>query len=361
MKVYLLKNIINNLHRFVDFIWYKKNIYAYLLSPFAIAFKILAHLRRFYLQKFKQKKFPIPIIVVGNISVGGVGKTPLVIAIAEKLTKHGLKVGIVSRGYKASIQNFPYLVKKNDNADLVGDEPLLLAIRLDCPVVIAPDRCEAVNYLIANCKPDVIISDDGLQHYKMSRTVEIVVIDGSRMFGNGFCLPAGPLREPVTRLNTVDFIIVNRNEDSININNKFKYNYEMILEPQNFYSCATGKNIPIQQIQPESLAIAAIGNPDRFFMTLKTLGFKIENKKYSDHYKFSKDDFIDKTKSIIMTEKDFVKCRDFADDRMFFLRVSAIINDEFWDKFMIIIKNMTYDKLRGQGEFSIQRRDRSLS
>jgi tetraacyldisaccharide 4'-kinase len=341
MKAHLLKKTANNLHKFVDLIWYKKNIFVFLLWPCAIIFKFIAFLRRNYQQKFQQKRFSTPIIVVGNISVGGVGKTPLVIAIAQKLTEKGLKVGIVSRGYKASLQDYPYLVKIQDTADLVGDEPLLLALRSNCPVVIDPNRCRAVDYIIKTSKPDVIISDDGLQHYKMGRIAEIAVIDGSRMFGNGFCLPAGPLREPVSRLDKVDFIIINKsstNKDiSWNLSNackNFKHIYDMTLEAQSLYSCSTGKITAARQIKSRAIAIAAIGNPDRFFNTIDDLGLKTENKQYPDHYKFTKEDFNDVEYPIIMTEKDFVKCRDFADDRMFFLRVSAILNDKFWDDFM---------------------------
>ncbi len=335
MKVHLFKKANNILFKFIDSLWYKNNILAYFLWPISVIFKLMTYVRRFFLQKFCQKKFSLPIIVVGNISVGGVGKTPLVIAIADKFTQDGFKVGIVSRGYKSSLSHVPYLVKKSDKASLVGDEPLLLAMRTGCSVVIDPDRCRAVDYLIEYCKPDIIISDDGLQHYKMGREVEIAVIDASRGCGNGFCLPAGPLRESSNRLEQVDFIIINGEKDNYNFSNAYK----MVLEPEELRAGITGE--PIKNLNSKALAIAGIGNPDRFFKTLSTLGLETENQGYPDHYMFRQEDFIGVSKPIIMTEKDFVKCKDFADDRMYFLAVSAIISDEFWDRLKIKVANFS--------------------
>lgn len=353
----LFKKITNRLYQFLDFVWYKKNIFCYLLWPISVIFKIVVFLRREYLQKFQQRLYPVPIVIVGNISVGGVGKTPLVIALTQKLTELGLRVGIVSRGYQASLRDFPYLVTQADQADKVGDEPLLIKLRTNCPVVIDYDRCRAVDFIIEKCNPDIIVSDDGLQHYKMGRTIEIGVIDGSRMFGNGFCLPAGPLRESIKRLKKVDFIVINGEvpknlqksyRDLVNINKpllKLAANselqealicrtvYPMKIVPENFYACLSGKVCGLENLNSDLLAIAAIGNPQRFFKTLESLGLKTVNIHYPDHYKFSKEDFLDITKSIIMTEKDFVKCAAFANDRMFFLRVSVIISDKFWDDF----------------------------
>lgn len=322
------------LHHIVEKTWYTKNIFIYFLWPFSMVFRGIVFFRRLFILRFCQKKFSTPIIVVGNISVGGVGKTPLVIAIAERYAKQGLKVGIVSRGYRSTVQSFPYLVKKDDSAEIVGDEPLLLALRTDCPVVIDPNRSSAVQYIIKNFKPDLIISDDGLQHYKLGRKVEIVVIDGNRGFGNGLCLPVGPLRESLSRLKEVDLIIINgEHQDNLQFSNMHK----MYLKPEFLYACESRQLVPIDSINTKALAIAAIGNPDRFFQTLETLGLKTENKKYPDHYKFSKNDFIGINKPIIMTEKDYVKCREFADERMFFLPVSAMIDDAFWRKLSFMI------------------------
>lgn len=186
-------------NRWIDTLWYGKNPVRYLLWPASLVFQAAAWLRRAWL-KGRQQPLSVPVIVVGNLTVGGVGKTPLVIALAHYLTQKGLRVGIVSRGYGAKIRTFPHCVQQGDTATLVGDEPKLLALKTGCPVVIAPKRLQAVQYLLEHYHSQVIISDDGLQHYAMPRTVEIVVVDGMRGMGSGLCLPAGPLRESERRL-----------------------------------------------------------------------------------------------------------------------------------------------------------------
>ena len=165
---------------FIDQLWYGKHPLNWFLRPFSLIFLTISRLRRWYLQNFCQIKSEVPVIVVGNITVGGVGKTPVVIELAKKLQQKGVQVGIVSRGYGAAITQFPYEVQVNDTASMVGDEPLLLAQKSGCPVVIAPKRSHAVDYLIKNHQSQIIISDDGLQHYRMGRAIEIVVIDGQR-------------------------------------------------------------------------------------------------------------------------------------------------------------------------------------
>ena len=171
-------------------LWYAQNPLRWFLWPFSLLYRLLVSIRRYYLQKYCCKEFEVPIIIVGNITVGGVGKTPFVIALAEKLTQHGLRVGIVSRGYGATIKQFPYEVRIDDLASSVGDEPLLLAKNTQLPVIIAPKRVDAVNYLLKNHNVQVVISDDGLQNFRMGRAVVIVVIDGDLGLGNGLCLPA---------------------------------------------------------------------------------------------------------------------------------------------------------------------------
>ncbi len=178
------------------------------LWPVSALFQMVSWLRRIWLE-WRRQPGSVPIIVVGNLTVGGVGKTPLVIALAQYLSARGVRVGIVSRGYGAQIRAFPHCVCPEDTAQQVGDEPKLLALKTRCPVVIAPQRLQAVAYLIQHHQPQVIISDDGLQHYAMPRVMEIVVIDGMRGMGSGLCLPAGPLRESVQRLQKVNFIVVN--------------------------------------------------------------------------------------------------------------------------------------------------------
>lgn len=309
---------------FIDKLWYgKMPIVQRLLYPLSIIYQTIGSLRRWYLQRFQQQICPVPLIVIGNITVGGVGKTPLVIALAEKLKDKGLHVGIVSRGYKSKIKQFPYEVRLVDEASLVGDEPLLLAQKTGCPVVIAPQRTMAVNYLLQHHQCQIIISDDGLQHYKMGRSIEIAVIDGTRGLGNCLCLPAGPLREARARLKQVDFIIVNEGA--------WDNAYSMRLIPGNITHLNTLKTIPSSALPGSIAAVAGIGNPQRFYSTLTDLGIKFTPYSYPDHYQFKLSDLMYGSSAVIMTEKDAIKCRSFSTDKMYFLPVKARVEDSFWD------------------------------
>lgn len=288
-----------------------------------MGYQAMSLLRRFYLEAFCQQHFPVPVIVVGNLTVGGTGKTPVVIALAQQFKARGLRVGIVSRGYGALVREFPHEVHPNAPAKLVGDEPLLIAQKTNCPVVIAPKRVEAVQYLLNHHQSQVIISDDGLQHYAMGRSVEIAVIDGQRGLGNGLCLPAGPLRERRRRLESVDFIIVNTGT--------WPNAYTMHLVPGNLTQLVSGKTTVCSTVTEPVAAVAAIGHPERFFSTLKALGIIYCAYPFSDHYLFTPKDFKFKEKIIVMTEKDAVKCESFAHEFMYYLPVQAKLSDAFWD------------------------------
>lgn len=308
---------------FLDRLWYEGHPLQWLLLPLSWGYQAVGLLRRYYLQRFSQITCPVPLIIVGNISVGGVGKTPLVIELAKRMQQKGLKVGIVSRGYGATIKQFPYEVQPHDSALKVGDEPLLLAQKTKCPVVIAPKRTQAVHYLLKKHQSDIIISDDGLQHYRMGRAIEIAVIDGSRGLGNGLCLPAGPLREPVSRLKQVDFIVVN---DGI-----WENAYSMTLKPGKIKKLTTDEEIAPDTVHGTWEAVAAIGNPQRFYSTLQRLGIEFNTCSYPDHYQFKPEDLNYLESLIIMTEKDAVKCRLFPSDTMHYLPVDAVLDDAFWD------------------------------
>ncbi len=307
----------------VETLWYKPHPLRWLLWPLSLIYRLISHLRRFFYRIFSRHNAQIPVIVVGNISVGGVGKTPMVIALAQAMTERGLKAGIVSRGYKAEIKKFPYLVSQQDTAREVGDEPLLMARKTACPVVIAPKRMQAVRYLREQCQVDVIISDDGLQHYAMDRAIEIVVIDGTRGLGNGYCLPAGPLRETKSRLQEVDFIVVNEGH--------WPGAYPMALQPGPFIHLKTGQAIALKHFSTPVAAVAGIGNPERFFSSLKQLGIHFLPYPYADHYHYKSVDMRFKESDIVMTEKDAVKCHAFASDNMFYLPVEAHLSNDFWN------------------------------
>ncbi len=310
---------------FIENLWYGNHPLQWVLSPLSWIYRFLVAIRRWYLKQFCQMDYPVPLIVVGNLTVGGVGKTPLVIELAKRLEEKGLKVGIVSRGYGARINKFPYQIQLNDSAEMVGDEPLLLAQKTLCPVVISPKRSEAVYSLLKHHSCQIILSDDGLQHYRMGRTIEIAVIDGTRGLGNGLCLPAGPLREPAKRLMQVDFIVVNEG--------KWNNAYPMVLKPGKITQLSTGKTITPEAHNGRWEAIAAIGNPQRFYSTLSQLGIEFDTCSYPDHYQFKPHDFNQLKSCIIMTEKDAVKCRSFSSDNMYYLPVDAVLDDVFWNAF----------------------------
>lgn len=308
---------------FLEKLWYGSHPVQWLLRPLSWLYCVVVSVRRFFLQRFYQINCPVPLIVVGNITVGGVGKTPLVIELAKKIQLKGLKVGIVSRGYRAAITDFPYEVQLHDSAQRVGDEPLLLAQKTKCPVIIAPKRMQAVRYLLEKYQSQIIISDDGLQHYRMGRSIEIAVVDGTRGLGNGFCLPAGPLREPASRLRQIDFLVVNEGT--------WENAYPMTLKPGKIKKLSTDEEIDPNHPTERWAAVAAIGNPKRFYSTLQQIGIEFDTCSYPDHYQFKPSDFNYTNSLIIMTEKDAVKCREFSSDSMHYLPVDAVLDDTFWD------------------------------
>jgi tetraacyldisaccharide 4'-kinase len=310
------------MHALLEKLWYRNHFLATYLKPFSWLYSSICKVRRFFLE-LRQKQFPIPIIVVGNLTTGGVGKTPLVVALAKALEQKGLSVGVVSRGYKATLKTFPYLVTVEDKASDVGDEPLLIARSLNVPVVIAPKRVEAVEFLLKKYACDIIISDDGLQHYAMGRSIEIIVIDGFRELGNGLCFPAGPLRESPKRLKEVDFVVVNTG--------LWPDAYNMSVRPTQLRQVATGVKAEMQDLKFPIAAVAGVGNPARFFCTLKVdMDLIFTPYIFPNHHAFQESDLQLKEQSIIMTEKDAVKCQPFAKENWYYLQVEASLIDSFW-------------------------------
>jgi tetraacyldisaccharide 4'-kinase len=307
-------------------IWQKKNFLAYLLWPLSFIYGIFIFLRRkFYQLHFlKINYLTVPVIVVGNITVGGTGKTPVVIALARFLKEKGWRPGIVSRGYGGNTQLFPCLVHQNSNAREVGDEPLLIAQHTACPTIIDPNRSRGAKSLLKRSNCNIIISDDGLQHLSLGRDIEIVVVDGERRFGNNFCLPAGPLREFASRLNSVDFVITKGTAQV----NEFK----LSLIPDYFYQLIQTKNKHSTEyfLGKKVHAVAGIGNPDQFFRSLRKLGLKIIEHPFPDHYLFKPRDFNYGDEAIIvMTEKDAVKCVGFVDARLWCLKTKTELDNKF--------------------------------
>lgn len=315
----------------IEAFWYSSSILCRVLLPFAWIYQLVTWVRRHYLTYFCQKPCAVPIIVVGNITVGGVGKTPLVIALVQQLQARGVRVGIVSRGYKSTTKQVPHEVTLHDTADLVGDEPLLLYQKTSAWVVIAPNRMQAVDYLLQKHSVQIIVSDDGLQHYRMGRAIEIAVIDGVRGLGNGLCLPAGPLRESKKRLEQVDFIVVNGDESmSYKPGKAWSCVYSMTLKPGPLTKILDGLPIDSTALSAQFAAVAGIGHPERFFATLRSLNLSFNAYSFPDHHHFRFSELPVSEQYIVMTEKDAVKCRSFATNQMYSLPVHAVVCEEFW-------------------------------
>ena len=291
--------------------WHSRCSWVYLLWPLCLIFSLLAFFRRIILRYFYQgKPFPAPVIVVGNISVGGCGKTPLIIALAKQLISRGLNIAIVSRGYGAKSDDYPLQVDLSSCASKCGDEPLLIRHSLPVDksiVVVDPNRSRAVTYALQQLNCDLVLCDDGLQHYKLHRDIEIAVIDGARGFGNKLCLPAGPLREPISRLNSVDFVVVN-GEHSLGSNIDVNATFQIV--PRYFRNLSTGELIALNDWSGSKAvhALAAIGNPKRFSDTLESLGFEVILHAFGDHQVMTISDLtFEDDYPVIITAKDAIK------------------------------------------------------
>lgn len=315
--------------------WYSRRGWCHLLVPFSLLFAALAWLRRRYHAWRPPQSLPAPVIVVGNLSVGGTGKTPLTLWLVERLRAAGHRPGVISRGYGASGKS-PSEVRPDSDPAVVGDEPLLIARRGQCPVWVGRRRSEAgAALLAAHPEVDVIVSDDGLQHYALARDMEIVVIDGRRGFGNGLLLPAGPLREGRSRLAGVDAVVVNGDElaDLTGANV-----FTMHLQGSRLYSLSD----PAHSVTPDHFAdravhaVAAIGHPGRFFETLGRLGITVMPHAFPDHHRFRREDLPSGT--VIMTEKDAVKCAAFAGADMWVLAVDAAVSDGLEQRILAKLK-----------------------
>ncbi|WP_045441265.1 tetraacyldisaccharide 4'-kinase [Citrobacter sp. S-77] len=267
---------------------------------------------------------PVPVVVVGNLTAGGNGKTPVVIWLVEQLQQRGIRVGVVSRGYGGKAQAYPLLLTTETTTAEAGDEPVLIFQRTGVPVAVSPVRTDAVKAILARHDVQIIVTDDGLQHYRLARDVEIVVIDGERRFGNGWWLPAGPMRERAGRLKSVDATIVNGGTP-------LPGEIPMCLEPGLAVNLRTGERRNVAQL-PNIVAMAGIGHPPRFFATLEACGARPQKCiALADHQSLTYSDvsvLSGEDQTLVMTEKDAVKCRAFADDNWWYLPVDAHLSGE---------------------------------
>jgi tetraacyldisaccharide 4'-kinase len=323
------------LHELIQKIWYGKAYLALPLIPLSWIFRAAAALRRECYKRgiLRSYSLPVPVIIVGNISVGGTGKTPLLIYLAELLRVAGRRPGIVSRGYGGQSAHWPRRVYRNSDPTDVGDEAILIAERTGCPVAVGPRRADAAQLLLENQECDMILSDDGLQHYALQRTLEIAVIDGERRFGNGYCLPAGPLREPVSRLNSVDLTVCNGRSGN-------RGEYLMQIHGNIALNLSTGESQPLSYFVGRPChAFAGIGNPQRFFELLQDAGISCETHIFPDHYAYRRADidFPDGA-PVLMTEKDAVKCRRFRKGNFWYIPAKAELPKTFDEHFLHLLE-----------------------
>lgn len=299
--------------------WYRLSALSVLLAPLSAAFALGVAARRtaHSVGLARVERLPVPVVVVGNLVVGGTGKTPLVLWLVETLRDRGWRPGIVSRGYGGAAAA-PRAVPADGDPRDFGDEPVLLAERSGCPVFVGRDRVAAARALLAASACDVIVCDDGLQHYRLARDFEIAVED-ERGHGNGLMLPAGPLREPASR--RVDAVVANGAERT--------GAYAMQLEPAGFWRVSgEGSPVALAELRGKRLhAVAGIGNPARFFATLRGLGLDVVEHPFPDHHRYAPGELeFPDCDRVLMTEKDAVKCRGFGRDDLVALRVQARVD-----------------------------------
>lgn len=321
---------------FLERAWHKRAGWLILLWPVSLLFQVLTKIRRATQQSKKRPAdLTAAVIVIGNISLGGTGKTPLLITLSQELQKQGFKPGVISRGYGGDAPSYPLAVNSDSDVSQSGDEAFLIAEKTGCPVYVDPDRSAALHALLLHEDVDVVLSDDGLQHYKLYRDLEIVVVDGQRLFSNGFCMPAGPLRESMRRLNEVQHVVVN-GEPAREIPQLTRAS-KMQLEPRTLVNLVSGEKRPFAgapfNMGNKLQAFSALGNPQRFYALLERLPYQLETFSFPDHHNFTAADFkqqgIDEHQPVVMTEKDAVKCRQFAKNNFWYLSVEVNLESQF--------------------------------
>ncbi|MGH8558093.1 MAG: tetraacyldisaccharide 4'-kinase [Methylococcales bacterium] len=316
--------------------WYSRASPIRILAPLSWIYTWIASLRRaMYSSGLLKSSGPdCPVLVVGNISVGGTGKTPLVIWLAGFLARHGWNPGIISRGYQGKASHWPRQVRPDSDPRVVGDEALLIARRTGCPMAVGPDRVRAALSLQKRARCDIIVSDDGLQHYALKRDLEIAVIDSTRLFGNGYCLPAGPLRERKSRLKQVDLVVYNGAPRPGGFAMK-------LVGDKAINNCRPDLKVPLAEFASKPChALAGIGNPKRFFDFLKARGLTFDSRAFPDHHRFVAEDLcFEDDAAILMTEKDAVKCFRFSAPNHWYVPVQAQLEAKFETRLLQLLEH----------------------
>ncbi len=321
----------------IDRLWYGRGRPLAFLAPLSWLYRVVSERRRRKAWEVRDEALPVPVVVVGNITAGGTGKSPLTAWLVTELRNAGWKPVILSRGYGGKSSQYPLRVDGATPASVAGDEPVMLAQETSVPVVVDPQRKRGALWALKQKLGDILVCDDGLQHYGLPRDVELAVFDGERGVGNGAIIPVGPLRESVSRLSTVDFVVVNGGSlvpgdhpdtfDGI----EHPQIHAMTLEPSALVNLRTGDARPVSDLRGQRVrAVAGIGNPRRFFDSLRELGADVSETPFPDHHRFSAGDLeAGPGQWVVMTAKDAVKCRSFAPDNAWVLQVRARLSPEF--------------------------------
>lgn len=321
----------------VDRLWYGKGRPLRFLAPMSWIYQAVAASRRRKAWEVRDEVLPVPVVVVGNITAGGTGKSPLTALLVKEFQAAGWRPVVLSRGYGGKSAEYPMLVDGDSKPSQAGDEPVMLARATGVPVVVDPQRRRGAAWALAQGLGDILICDDGLQHYALPRDLEIAVFDGARGTGNGAIIPVGPLREPVSRLSSVDFVVVNGGdfEGGGHIESfqgiEHPHIYTMALEPSSLINLKTGESRPLRDLEGQEVrAVAGIGNPERFFDTLRDLGAVVDGVPFPDHHDFRAGDLEARQDQwVVMTAKDAVKCQGFAPDNAWVFSVQARLAPEF--------------------------------
>ncbi len=326
-------------HEFIDRIWYGGHWLSFLLAPLGWCYAGVAWLRRLaYLSGLMPvRNLPVPVLVVGNLTVGGTGKTPLVIWLVQFLQAEGWRPGVVSRGYGGRMIGQPQQVRPDSSPQMVGDEPVLIAQKTRCPVAVCRHRVIAAEELIRHTDCNIIVCDDGLQHLALGRDIEIAVVDGDRRFGNGRCLPAGPLRDLPGRLHSVDLVITSGKT----ARGEFLMEYRTL--PLQSLSDA-GRTQDISALRGREVhAVAGIGNPLRFFSFLRSHEIHIHKHEFPDHHDYRASDLqFNDDLPVVMTEKDAVKCRSFAASDWWYTPIEAQLPGAFQHRLRNLLREITH-------------------
>jgi tetraacyldisaccharide 4'-kinase len=316
-------------------LWYDDRPASLLLIPFSWLLCGTARARRaaYRWGLLRQQAAGAPVIIIGNLTAGGTGKTPLVIWLARYLRQRGWRPGIVSRGYGGHATHWPQQVRPDSDPVVVGDEAVLIARHAGCPMAVAPDRVLAARALVEHHQVNVIVSDDGLQHYRLRRDIEVLVVDGLRRFGNGRCIPAGPLREPLARAAAVDLVVAQgaaqRGEHPMRLQGSRCVNLAM-----------AGRSVALEEFAGKAVhAVAGVAHPQRFFDYLRRKGLRIVEHVFEDHHAFRAADLeFGDAMPVLMTEKDAVKCERFAAPHHWCLPVEAEMDDAFGYRLLALLK-----------------------